>query len=277
MEPPGATLKTEWSPGRHLASPTVAPTSNFDSVAARPDSTIPAPGKHPGCTWPPETASRQRSQMVAAWQGGGDLAKIQQLHEPHVGGVPRSVLSRLLATPGSAPGTPIHSPRRRCSAASASVAAMVYSPRAFANGDRVPFERRDPTAQTMPYQQCCSPPPEFGSYDSNCSSRCSNLHSNSHFPDYPIPSDEEEDSSEEEEVVMLRQQVSLLVKSLEGEKKRRASEQCLMQKVGPHSRCLGGVIPAADSVLRRKSSSSKAAFATTPTKIPTIWTKQMQP
>ncbi|KAE9306914.1 hypothetical protein PF008_g21359 [Phytophthora fragariae] len=217
MEPPGATA--EWTQGRPLASPTVTPSTKLESVAPRLE---PAPvGKHPGCTWPPESTVHQRSEMVAAWQ-------TRQLHEPHVGGVSRSVLQRLFAMPSeSAPGTPVHSPRRRCSAASAAVVAMVHSPRAFANGDRSPPKTRDPIAQTY---QCFSPMPEFGSYgsSSNCSSRCSSPIPISHFPDHPIPSDDEDDESEEE-VVMLRQQVALLIKCLEDEKKRRASEQHLMQ------------------------------------------------
>ncbi|KAL4140228.1 hypothetical protein PRNP1_014513 [Phytophthora ramorum] len=227
MDSPGATA--EWP------SPLVAPTTNLEPVKPFLDSSVPqaTTGKHPGCTWPPEKASHQRAQMVAAWQGDGDLARIRQMHEPHVGGVPRSVLSRLLATPSeTAPGTPIHSPRRRCSAASAAVVAMVHSPRAFANSDRSPVEKRDPIAQTVPYH-CCSPmspTPEFGSYESssNCSSQCSSPIPISHFPDHPIPSDEEEDEREDE-VAMLRQQVALLIRCLEDEKKRRASEQHLMQ------------------------------------------------
>ncbi|KAK1929739.1 hypothetical protein P3T76_014774 [Phytophthora citrophthora] len=186
--------------------------------------------KHPACTWPPEkVSSHQRSQMVASWHGTG----IRQLHEPHVGGVPRSVLQRLLTTPSeSGSGTPLHSPRRRCSAAAAAVTAMVHSPRAFASNDRLVFEKRDPTAQTVPCQ-CCSPvfpTPEFGSYESssNCSSRCNSPVPTSPFPDRTIPSDDEQDENEDD-VVMLRQQVALLIKSLEDEKKRRASEQQLMQ------------------------------------------------
>lgn len=184
--------------------------------------------KHPASTWPPErTVDHQRSQMVASWHGTG----IRQLHEPHVGGVPRSVLQRLLATPSeSGPGTPLHSPRRRCSAAAAAVTAMVHSPRAFASNDRLVLEKRDPTAQTVPCQ-CFSPvfpTPEFGSYESssNCSSRCNSPVPTSPFPDRPILSDDEQD---QDDVVMLRQQVALLIKSLEDEKKRRASEQQLMQ------------------------------------------------
>ncbi|RLN60549.1 hypothetical protein BBJ29_007156 [Phytophthora kernoviae] len=82
----------------------------------------------------------------------------------------------------------------------------------------------------MPYQQCRSPvipTPVFGSFESG--GNCSGSIPMSHFPDYPIPSDDE-DSCEEEEVAMLRQQVALLVKCLEDEKKRRATEQFLMQK-----------------------------------------------
>ncbi|GMF65584.1 unnamed protein product [Phytophthora lilii] len=213
MEPPGATA--EWTQGRHSASPTLTPTTKLESVASRLGTSAPqdSAGKHPGCTWPPEKAGQQRSEMVAAWQGHGDLARIR---EPHVGGVPRSVLQRLLAMPsGSATGTAIHSPRRRCSAASAAVAAMVHSPRAFASSDRSPLKKRDPTAQTMPYQ-CCSrmfPTPEFGSYESssNCSSRCSSPIPVSPFTDHFIPSDDEQ-GEDEEEVVMLRQQLQAQIR-----------------------------------------------------------------
>ncbi|KAG7389084.1 hypothetical protein PHYPSEUDO_011353 [Phytophthora pseudosyringae] len=226
MEPPDATA--EWAQG----SPTLTPTTKLESVPSRHDKA--SAGKHPGCTWPPEKAAgHQHPPMVAAWQGTGDLARIRQMHEPQVGGVPRSVLQRLLATPSdSAAGAPMRSPRRRCSAASAAVVAMVHSPRAFANSDRSPLEKRDPTAQTMPYH-CFSPmfpTPEFGSYESssNCSSGCNSPVPIGRFSDRPVPSDDEDDDSEDE-VTMLRQQVALLVKSLEDEKKRRASEQHLMQ------------------------------------------------
>jgi len=218
MEPPGATA--EW---RLSATP---PTTNLEPVNPT--------RKHPGCTWPPEQANLQRSQMVAAWRGDGDLARARQMHEPHVGGVPRSVLARLLAMPSeSAPGTPIHSPRRRCSAASAAVAAMVHSPRAFASSDRRPLEKKGRTAQTLPYQ-CRSPTPEFGSYGSSCNSRCGSPVPSNTFLDYPIPSDEDDEG--EDDVATLRQQVALLIKSLEDEKKRRASEQHLMQTVSPGPR-----------------------------------------
>ncbi|POM65725.1 Hypothetical protein PHPALM_18518, partial [Phytophthora palmivora] len=104
------------------------------------------------------------------------------------------------------------------------MASMVHSPRAFANSDRSPLEKRDPTAQTVPYQ-CFSPvfpTPEIGSYDgsSNANSHCTSPIPISFFPDGPIPSDDEEDESADE-VTRLRQQVALLVKSLEDEKKRR--------------------------------------------------------
>ncbi|KAG7399700.1 hypothetical protein PHYBOEH_008207 [Phytophthora boehmeriae] len=211
----------EWS---QLSSPTLAPIANLKST---PDASQPEVA---GCTWPPEK-SCEPTQMVAAWKSNNDLPKFRQMNEPHVGGVPRSVLSRLFATPtGSAPGTPIRSPRRRCSAGTASVAAMVYSPRQFVNGDRIPLESRDSGSQTMPFQQCGSPvipTPVFGSCESGGS--CNGPIPMSNFPDYPIPSDDE-DSCEEEEVTMLRQQVALLVKGLEDEKKRRATEQFLMQK-----------------------------------------------
>lgn len=231
MEPPDATAK--WAQGLHSTSPTVTSTPKLESITPTLDEA--SAGNHPGCTWPPEKAGDQRSQMVAAWQGNGDLTRSRQMQEPQAGGVPRSVLQRLLAMP-SVLGSPIHSPRRRCSAASAAVVAMVHSPRAFANGDCNPLhvDKRDPTAQTAPYHWFSPmfPTPEFGSYgsSSDCSSRCSSPIPVSHFPDHPVPSDDEEDESEDE-VVMLRQQVALLVKSLEDEKKRRATEQHLMQTV----------------------------------------------
>ncbi|OWZ20483.1 hypothetical protein PHMEG_0005099 [Phytophthora megakarya] len=164
--------------------------------------------------------------MVAAY---GDLTRNRQMHEPQVGGVPRSVLQRLLQTPpANAVGTPIHSPRRRCSAAAAAMTSMVHSPRAFASSERSPL-KRDPTAQTVPYQAFSPvfPTPEFGSYESSSTSHCTSP-TPINFPDGPIPSDDEEDENADE-VTRLRQQVALLVKSLEDEKKRRASEQHLMQ------------------------------------------------
>ncbi|KAG3109406.1 hypothetical protein PI124_g11450 [Phytophthora idaei] len=201
-----------------MEPPTVISSTKLEPVASRLDEA--SPTKHPGSTWP---VGHQRSQMVAAWS-------IRQMQEPQVGGVPRSVLQRLLGTPVENPsGSPLHSPRRRCSAASAAMVSMVHSPRAFASN---PLEKRDPMAQTTPYH-CLSPmfpTPEFGSYEStsNCSSGCSSPIPTNFFPDGPIPSDDEDDESADE-VTMLRQQVALLVKSLEDEKKRRASEQQLMQ------------------------------------------------
>ncbi|ETI47802.1 hypothetical protein F441_08047 [Phytophthora nicotianae CJ01A1] len=212
MEPPGATARLS-------TSPTVTSNTKLESVASRLDE-----AKYPGSTWP---VGHQRSQMVAAWQGNS----MRQMQEPQVGGVPRSVLQRLLGKPvENAPNTPLHSPRRRCSAASAAMVSMVHSPRTFASN---PLEKRDPTAQTAPFP-CVSPmfpTPEFGSYESNihsnCSSGCSSPTPIGNFIDGPIPSDDEDENADE--VTMLRQQVALLVKSLEDEKKRRASEQQLMQ------------------------------------------------
>uniref|UniRef100_A0AAV1TD74 Uncharacterized protein n=1 Tax=Peronospora matthiolae TaxID=2874970 RepID=A0AAV1TD74_9STRA len=70
------------------------------------------------------------------------------------------------------------------------------------------------------------PTSEFGR-SSQCSSPIP-VGSVSNLPDHPISSDEDEDESEDE-LCMLRQQVALLTKSLEDEKKRRTSEQHLMQ------------------------------------------------
>ncbi|KAF4039988.1 hypothetical protein GN244_ATG07799 [Phytophthora infestans] len=214
MEPPGATARLS-------TSPTVTTRTKLESVASRLDEA--SAEQHPASTWP---VGRRRSHMVAAWQSNA----LRHMQEPQVGGVPRSVLHRLVGTPvENASSSPLHSPRRRCSAASAAMVSMVHSPRAFASS---PLEKRDPTAQTAPYQ-CLSPMfPEFGSYESNMpsnySSGCSSPIPIGNFIDGPIPSDDEEDESADE-VTMLRQQVALLVKSLEDEKKRRASEQQLMQ------------------------------------------------
>ncbi|RMX64568.1 hypothetical protein DD238_005536 [Peronospora effusa] len=203
-----------WAKG-HMMS-TTKPESVIDEASG---------GKDRGCSWPPKKAEYHHSQMTAAWRNNSDLPG-RQMQEPQAGGVPRSVLKRLLAIP-SAPGSPIGSPRRRC--ASASVVAMVHSPRGFVSSEKSSFEKRDPAADTASYQWC-SPTfaaTEFGSYESssNCSSQSSS----------PIPIGRFSDQYEEEdeiidEVMMLRQQVALLVKSVEHEKKRRASEQHLMQK-----------------------------------------------
>ncbi|CAI5743703.1 unnamed protein product [Peronospora destructor] len=216
MEPSNGAVV--WAKGHMM--PTAKPESVIDEASA---------GKDRGCSWPPKKADYHHSQMAAAWRGNSDLP-VRQMQEPQAGGVPRSVLKRLLAIP-SAPGSPIGSPRRRC--ASASIVAMVHSPRAFANSEKSPFEKRDPTADTASYHWC-SPTfaaTEFGSYESssNCSSQSSSPIPIGHFSDHLIPSDEEEDEIKDE-VIMLRQQIALLVKSLEHEKKRRASEQHLMQK-----------------------------------------------
>ncbi|CAI5729569.1 unnamed protein product [Peronospora farinosa] len=161
-------------------------------------------GKDRGCSWPPKKADYHRSRMTVAWGNNSDLP-VRQMQEPQAGGVPRSVLKRLLAIP-SAPGSPIGSPRRRC--ASASVVAMVHSPRAFASSEKVHSK-----SETLP-------PILLRINGALQHLRPRNL---------LIPSDEEEDEIIDE-VMMLRQQVALLVKSLEHEKKRRASEQHLMQK-----------------------------------------------
>lgn len=221
MEPPGATAK--WPQGPNSAA---LPITELESVAPRLDKTSLV--NYQDCTWPSE---RTRSQMVAAWRSNMDLVRNRQMQEPPVGGVSRSVLHRLLASPDSAPSTPLHSPRRRCSAASAAMVAMVHSPRAFASSDCLKVEKGHLLAQTVPYQ-CLSPMVTgCGSFDSssNCNSRCIGHNALGMFSDGPIPSDDEEDMENEDHVSMLRQQVTLLVKSLEGEKKRRASEQQLMQ------------------------------------------------
>ena len=218
MEPSNGTVV--WAKG-HLMS-TTKRESVIDDTSA---------GKDRGCSWPLKKAECHRSRMAAAWRGTSDLP-VRQMQEPQAAGVPRAVLKRLLAIP-SAPSASMDSPRRRC--ASASIVAMVHSPRAFVNSETSLFEKRDPIADTTSYHWC-SPTfaaTEFGSYESssNCSSQCSSPIPIGQFTDHLIPSDEEEEDEIIDEVIMLRQQVALLVKSLEHEKKRRASEQHLMQKV----------------------------------------------
>ncbi|CAH0515262.1 unnamed protein product [Peronospora belbahrii] len=202
-------------------------TSKLEPITSKLD--VASAEKDPGCSWPSKKTDYRRSEMVGVLRGNSELARVQQMQEPKAGGVPRSVLQRLLSIP-SAPGSPIHSPRHRCSAASA---AIMHSPRAFANSDNSPFEKRESTVEPAPYHWCSQmlPAMECGSYESssNCSSQSSSSIPIDHYSDRLIPSDDEEDENINE-VVMLRQLVALLVKSLEHEKKRRASEQHLMQK-----------------------------------------------
>ncbi|RLN95127.1 hypothetical protein BBJ28_00011697 [Nothophytophthora sp. Chile5] len=237
MKPPGVAFATaEWSQTRRLPSSPVASAVETTSVKSRPDGSDPAalgPRKQPSSTWPPEQACRQRSQMVAAWQASGDVSKLRQMHEPHVAGVPRSVLSRLFALPsaGSGPGSSTGSPRRRCSAA---VAALVHSPRAFASSEGDSRANREANVMSSPQPQCYSPmhpASDFASFGSgsNCSSRCSSPLPMNQFVEQSNFADGDEADSDKEEVLMLRQQVALLMKSLEDEKKRRTTEQHLMQ------------------------------------------------
>ncbi|RLN95314.1 hypothetical protein BBJ28_00020161 [Nothophytophthora sp. Chile5] len=236
MKPPGVAFATaEWSQTRRLPSSPVASAVETTPVKSRPGDSDPAalgPRKQPSSTWPPEQACRQRSQMVAAWQTSGDVSKLRQMHESHVAGVPRSVLSRLFALPsaGSGPGSSTGSPRRRCSAA---VAALVHSPRAFTSSSE---GDREANVMSSPQPQCYSPmhpASDFASFGSgsNCSSRCGSPLPMNQFAEPSSFADGDEADSDKEEVLLLRQQVALLMKSLEDEKKRRTTEQHLMQTV----------------------------------------------